>query len=65
MISLSYGNASGGMKFRRRISARSIPSSRAAMSSSRSITNTPCWRPAPRYGVTIGVLVKTAVNVLS
>jgi hypothetical protein len=50
---------------RRRISARSTPNSRAARSSSRSITNTPCWRPAPRYGVTIGLFVKIAVNVLS
>ena len=38
------------------------PSSFAAMSSSRSLTNTPCWRPAPRTGVTIGLFVNTAVN---
>ena len=37
-----------------------MPNSRAAKSSSRSITKTPCWRPAPRKGVTIGLLVKTA-----
>src|SRR6266478_1791900 len=38
MILLSYGNASGAMKLRRRISARSIPRSRAARSMSRSTT---------------------------
>jgi len=52
-------------RFLRRISARSIPSSLAAKSRSRSITNTPCWRPAPRTGVTMVLFVKTAVNSLS
>ncbi len=36
---------------------RSLPSAAAIASIVRSIANTPCGRPAPRYGVTITVLV--------
>jgi hypothetical protein len=45
------------MKFTERTSARSLPSAAAIASMVRSITKQPCGRPAPRYGVTITVLV--------
>ena len=53
--------ASGEIRLRRRISARSIPSRPAARSRSRSITNVPCGRPAPRTGVTGTLLVAASL----
>ena len=53
----SHGNSSGWIMFRRRTSAGSRPSSRAMSPMTRSITKTPCGRPAPRYGVTITLFV--------
>ena len=65
MISWLCGNRSGPSRLRFLISTRSIPSSLAARSSSRLLTNTPCCRPAPRTGVTIGLFVNTDVNSVS
>jgi hypothetical protein len=45
------------MKLRRRTSAGSSPSDCASRSIIRSITNTPCGRPAPRTGVVEIMLV--------
>jgi hypothetical protein len=53
----SYGISSGWMKLRSRTVARSRPRYAAIASIVRSMTNTPCGRPAPRYGVTCTVFV--------
>jgi hypothetical protein len=53
----SYGISSGRTKFRSRTTVRSSPRSAAIASMVRSITKQPWGRPAPRYGVTITVLV--------
>ena len=53
----SHGNSSGWMRFRRRTSAGSRPSSRAMSPMTRSITKAPWGRPAPRYGVVITLFV--------
>ena len=55
-----YGNASGGMKLRRRISAGSSPVSSAARSTTRSSRYVASGRPAPRYASTGAVWVNTA-----
>jgi hypothetical protein len=47
-VRLWYGMASDGMKFRRRISAGSSASARAAMSTMRSRTNVASKRPGAR-----------------
>ena len=60
-----YGNASGGMKFLRRISTGSMPSSSAAMSRMRSIRWIASGRPAPRYAATGVVFVTTACQLNS
>jgi len=54
------GILSPGTRLSRRISARSMPSSRAARSSRRSIAKMPCGWPAPRTGVTGTLLVSAS-----
>ena len=51
------------MKFLRRNSTRSMPSSAASASIVRSITYVASGRPAPRYASVGVVFVKTPVNV--
>ena len=53
-----YGNESRGIRFRRRSSTGSIPSSAASMSIARSIACVASGRPAPRNEV-IGVVFVT------
>ena len=60
----SSGNASGGMKFRLRISTGSMPSSSAAMSMMRSSICVASGRPAPRYAA-VGVVFVAALQALS
>ena len=63
-MSVVYGNASGGMKFLRRISTGSMSSSSAAMSSMRSTRCVASGRPAPRYAA-VGVVFVTAACQLN
>src|SRR5262249_24283614 len=61
-IPTGYGNASGGIKLRKRTSAGSRPSVSAMRSIIRSITRTPCGRPAPRTAPVGWRFVYTAVS---
>ena len=56
-----YGICSGWMMLRARSSARSMFSSRATRSISRSMANTACGRPAPRTTVVGTRLVSATV----
>ena len=56
---VSYGNASGGRKLRRRTTSGSSPSFRAARSTIRSMRKAASGRPAPRYGP-VGTFVVAA-----
>ena len=60
-----YGNASLGMKFRRRTSAGSSDSSAASRSIARSSICVASGRPAPRTGPIGVVLVTTALTSIS
>ena len=57
------GKASGGIRFFRRSSAGSIPSSVASRSIARSTSAVASGRPAPRYGAT-GVAFVTTLRPL-
>ena len=54
-----YGNTSGGIRFFRRTSTGSMPSSAAIRSIARSTSAVASGRPAPRYAATGVVFVTT------